>query len=142
MTTSTGGEIWSGKAVSLKSWGVSARDVSTKLQDLDAQFLHWRPGMPWPSISFVEDFSIVSSTQALRWGAYNMSPEYDRMGKPNLRNSQWSIAGLVCEGNHRNVSADPHMKQQFCTHCQYPNMPGEHNASAVYLDGSVWRTQV
>jgi hypothetical protein len=143
-------EIRDGKSVSLKSRGISARSVADKLSELDRQFDTWKPGDPWPSITFREEFSVITVTQALRWGAFNTANplEYlkDEAPHPNWKRSQWHLAGMVCEGNIRYVSTDPSQKRLTCSQCRYPAQQHqklhEHDSASVYQENGYWRTGV
>lgn len=65
-----------GKNPSFKARGISARDFAGELSRIDEQFRTFNPNGnngAWPSVKFSTGFSVVTCTQALEWGQWNMA---------------------------------------------------------------------
>jgi hypothetical protein len=64
-----------GKEVRVKSRGVSARDLSLCITEIDEQFKHMEPGGDWPSIEIPIQFNMTSAKLALARGKWQTAGE-------------------------------------------------------------------
>lgn len=91
--------VKNGKAPSLKSRGVSARDLASEIERLDYLFASAHNELAsgrdyeWPSITFTTGFLLDSAKAALQRG-------------------KWETAGRVTHGSSRNISSDPYTKRE------------------------------
>ena len=81
-----------GNTVRVKSRGVSAKDLSLCIDEIDGQFQRMKPGGEWPQINIPIQFNMTSAKLALARG-------------------KWETAGEVIFNGIKNISASPTSKR-------------------------------
>lgn len=81
-----------GNTVRVKSRGVSAKDLSLCIDEIDGQFQRMKPGGQWPSIEIPIQFNMTSAKLALARG-------------------KWETAGEVIFNGIKSISASPTSKR-------------------------------
>lgn len=84
--------ILKGESPKLKSRGISAQDLVSRIQDLDSQFDAMKGTGEWPGMQIPIRFQMVSGTQA-------------------LARHDWNTAGTVVRDPIKIISSNPHTKR-------------------------------
>lgn len=129
--------IREGKKLSLKSRGISAKELSECIEDLDRQFTEWdgvtfqlddegNRKSEWPSLTMYSDFGIVSLSQALARG-------------------KWSTAGTLMTFEDENGDLQSGVKRTISANAILKRDPGALHPifqceSLDKIDG-VWRSR-
>jgi hypothetical protein len=141
-------------AMSLKSRGLSAKDLAKEAKRIMEVAKNWTPDQDWPVFRINVGFNITSPAVALRQGRYPGTRSFDQMileingdSEANENRSKWFMAGLISEDSIVIHGANPHNKRRSCSKCVSPLESDNrhvHDMKAVYQDPTYgeWRAGV